>query len=569
MYDGEVEEPTTDSEFQRGELDTSPMTQRSLLREQLASEGDSARPHAEVFEASPRASQDFGQDERTPLIRERPSRARVRGNSIFDIEPQLASPFGGSYGSTWGSLASRVNEPSMRHAGRLFQQQQLQGVTEPDKEREPILVKQIQEEDGTIVNVVVGQSTVPQTIFNSINVLVGVGLLALPLAVSQSGWVLGMGFLAFTGLATNYTAKLLAKCLDKDNTLITFADIAYVAFGRKQWGKWLVSIFFILELIGACVALVVLFADSIHALLYTMGITLDMWKVIFGLILCPLSIFPLRWLSYTSIIGVACCSMILAGVLYDGCQKEHAPGSLIEPARTYPLPQSYMSLPVSFGILMSPWGGHSVFPNIYRDMRHPYHYRRAVNITYLFTFGLISSMAIVGYLMFGDGVKDEITKNLVGYPGYPQWLAVALTVLIAVMPITKVPLNARPIVSTIEITLGLDNRTIANNMALNGLPGFYRGLLRILIRLGSIFVFIALAIWIPDFDTIMSLLGSIACFAICIILPCTFHLRIFWHEMPLWQKALDLSLAGLSLGLAIVCTAFNFFPAGDLTPQPH
>lgn len=35
--------------------------------------------------------------------------------------------------------------------------------------------------------------------------------------------------------------------------------------------------------------------------------------------------------------------------------------------------------------LLAPWGGHGVFPNIYRDMRHPHKYPRAVNTTYVFT----------------------------------------------------------------------------------------------------------------------------------------------------------------------------------------
>lgn len=64
---------------------------------------------------------------------------------------------------------------------------------------------------------------------------------------------------------------------------------------------------------------------------------------------------------------------------------------------------------MSFGLLMSPWGGHSVFPNIYKDMRHPHKYRKAVDITYAFTFGLDMSLALIGVLMFGDLVRDEVS----------------------------------------------------------------------------------------------------------------------------------------------------------------
>ncbi|KAI7246306.1 vacuolar amino acid transporter-like protein 1, partial [Hortaea werneckii] len=269
----------------------------------------------------------------------------------------------------------------MRHAGRLFRQQQVKGTSEPDKEREPLLVKQIQEDDGKVVNVVVGQSTLPQTIFNSVNVLIGVGILALPLAFKMSGWIPGLIFFAFAGISTSYTAKLLAKCADVDGSLITFADLAYVSFG--PWARIGTSILFSLELIAACVALVVLFADSLDALIPGWG---DVeWKIVCGIILIPLGFVPLRFLSFTSVLGILSCLGIVLAIFVDGLIKPHAPGSVREPALTHLFPENWMTLPIAFGILMSPWGGHSVFPNIYRDMRHPYKYRRGVNITYSFT----------------------------------------------------------------------------------------------------------------------------------------------------------------------------------------
>lgn len=51
----------------------------------------------------------------------------------------------------------------------------------------------------------VGESTFGQTLFNSFNVLCGVGLLSEPLAFASAGWIGGAGLLAFCGLVTNYT----------------------------------------------------------------------------------------------------------------------------------------------------------------------------------------------------------------------------------------------------------------------------------------------------------------------------------------------------------------------------
>lgn len=74
-------------------------------------------------------------------------------------------------------------------------------------------------------------------------------------------------------------------------------------------------------------------------------------------------------------------------------------------------------------------------------MRHPYKYRKGVNITYSFTFILDLSMAVVGLLMFGDGVRDEITSNILLTDGYPPALSLLIVIGIAIIPLTKVPLK--------------------------------------------------------------------------------------------------------------------------------
>ncbi|KAJ9642883.1 hypothetical protein H2201_005829 [Coniosporium apollinis] len=544
-----------ENDYSRGDVESSAETQRSLLRAALESEG--RRPSDNVVEETGEPADETQHLLSTPVQRRISERREsLRDDSIFDIEPSLASVFGGSYGTTYGSLSSRVNESSMRHAGRLFTEQQLRGSTAPDKEREPMLVKQV-EEDGKIVNVIVGQSTLPQTIFNSVNVLIGVGLLSLPLAIKYSGWVIGMVFFLFSAVATSYTAKILAKCLDVDSSLITFADLAYVSFGPRA--RVAVSVLFTLELLATCVALVVLFADSLDALIPGWGVIA--WKIVCGIILVPLGFLPLRLLSFTSVLGILCCFGIVLSVFIDGAIKPHQPGSLREPAVTHLFPANWRTVPLSFGLLMSPWGGHSIFPNIYRDMRHPYKYRRGVNITYIFTYFLDLSMAVVGLLMFGDYVREEVSSNILVTPGYPKAISVFIVVCVAIIPLTKAPLNARPIVSTLELFLGLDNRAMsAVGPSLQGVSALNRGILRITTRILTTVVFVLIAIVFPSFDRIMALLGSVACFTVCIILPLAFHLKLFGEELGWKEKAMNWMLIVISSVLAVVSTVFACLP---------
>ncbi|GKZ30237.1 hypothetical protein AbraIFM66950_008419 [Aspergillus brasiliensis] len=206
-----------------------------------------------------------GENEDNALAGELDLRKRTSNADIFET----------SLGGSYGTISSRVSATTRKHAILLHREQQSHDDTSVGYERGPILVKQVHHEDGTRECIVVGQSTVPQTIFNSVNVLIGVGLLSLPLALKHAGWLLGLLFLLFAAVATSYTAKILAKCLDVDRSIVTYADLAYISFGHHA--RLATSLLFCLELVGACVALVVLFADSLQALIP--GLSLLQWKM--------------------------------------------------------------------------------------------------------------------------------------------------------------------------------------------------------------------------------------------------------------------------------------------------
>jgi vesicular inhibitory amino acid transporter len=266
----------------------------------------------------------------------------------FPASSILGSSFDRSLGASYGTISSRVSESARRHAIQFHREHQALADAPIDSDAEPLLVKQVQHEDGTRENIVIGQSTVPQTIFNSVNVLIGVGLLSLPLAMKQAGWLLGLLFLFFAAVTTSYTAKILAKCLDVDRSLVTYADLAYISFGHHA--RLVISLLFCLELVGACVALVVLFADSLHVLVP--GLSIFQWKMICGAMLIPLNFVPLRFLSVTSILGILSCTSIVLLTFIDGLIKPDAPGSLLQPSRTYLFPDSWSTVPLSFGLIM-------------------------------------------------------------------------------------------------------------------------------------------------------------------------------------------------------------------------
>ncbi|KAI4277187.1 MAG: hypothetical protein LQ337_001963 [Flavoplaca oasis] len=527
----------------------SPTERRSLLRQQL--ERQESASQAILSETPPSTSND------TPTPRQTPARSLDEGgHDVLDRAPYLASPYASSYGGLYGSLSSRVNESSLQHAGRLFEEQQLVGAGEPDKEDKPLLIRHVEQGDGTICEEVVGRSTLPQTVLNSVNVLVGVGILSLPLALSYSGWVFGVPFLLSAALVTRYTAGLLAKCLNRFPKMTHFSELGHAAFGINM--RIIMELLITLELGAANVALFVLFADSLNALIQGWGVV--EWKIVCGIIILPLNFVPLRYLSITSVLGVLCSLGILVLVFTDGMVKNYTPGSLLKPAPTYPFPHNWSTLPLSFGLFMAPWGGHTVFPSIYRDMRHPRKFRKGLNITFSFTYLIDATMAAVGLLMFGDSVRDEITSSILLTAGYPRTISVAIVAFIAIIPITKIPLNTRPIISSADKLLGLDARHVGSS-PVAGMSGIPRGLLRSVIRITITTVILIIAVFVPSFDTVMSLMGSVLCFSICIILPLAFYLKIFGKEIGWKEKILDWFMIVVATILGIIGTIWVCLPA--------
>lgn len=429
----------------------------------------------------------------------------------------------------------------------------------PGTETEPVIIRQVEDKDGKIITVVAGQSTAPQTVFNSVNVLVGVGLLSLSLGFNYSGWLIGVVMLVFAALSTFYSAKLLAKCMDTDHTLVTYADIAYAAYGPKA--RVFTSILFTLELAGAGVSLVVLFADSLNALFPQFSAL--QYKFLAFLVLTPPCFLPLRILSVSSIMGIMSTFGLVLIVLFDGFWKKDSPGSLLMPMQTWILPQNWMTVPLSIGIFMSPWGGHAVFPNIYRDMRHPQKYGQCLVTTYRITFFIDISMGILGYLMFGSRVSEEVTKSILLTPGYPKFLGVVITALIAVIPLAKTPLNARPIVSTLDVLLGLDQVPMSFDGMLQGhmsASDLTARISKVLIRIVVVLSFVVFAIVFPDFDRIIAVMGSTLCTIICILGPVSFYLKIFGDQVSRSERILGYFLLVVFSLLALIGTAWCFLP---------
>ncbi|KAH6603427.1 vacuolar amino acid transporter 1 [Trichoderma cornu-damae] len=513
--------------------------------------------------------------ERKPLDDEMASGALLATvsshSSLFGSSPYLATPsIIGSYGSYRGAVYGATGgPPPARHRPSIVRArgEAAEGGRGGEEdaafgEERPILVKEVRQ-GNKLVLTVDGQSTLPQSVVNSINALIGVGLLSLPLAFKMSGWIFGLAMLTLTAGVTAHTAKLLAKCMDYDASLITYSDLAYVSFGTRA--RVVVSALFSVELVAACVALVILFSDSLALLLPGVA-GVNFWKCVCALVSLVLNAMPLRWLSYTSVVGIFSTFCIVCIVVADGIINTDAPGSLWQPAATHLLPKNWLSLPLAYGLLASPWGAHSVFPSIYRDMRHPHKWGRGVAVTFSFSYVLDTCLAIVGILMFGDGIGEAITSNIIKGSGFPEGLTIFMCICITIIPLTKIPLNARPLITTADVLCGLHHSSSHHHHHhhhhhdAGWQSPLVRSCLRALVRIAVVLVLLCISIAFPAFDSVCAFLGAALCSLISVILPILFYLKLYGKDVSTGERVALWCLLALFSVLGTVGTVWTFLP---------
>ncbi|KAE8270068.1 hypothetical protein A4X09_0g2280 [Tilletia walkeri] len=296
-----------------------------------------------------------------------------------------------------------------------------------------------------------GTSTFLQSWFNTLNALIGVGVLALPLAFALTGPILGPILFLLAGLLTNYTGKVLARIMARNPQLRTYADIGTFAFGPSA--RWMVTALFCLELWAVSTALIILFGDSVFAIAGRGSPAL--WKAVGFLIILPTIFLPLKFLSPISVVGIISTITLFVVVLADGLIKKEAPGSLWEP-RIDRLGPQWSRLPLSFGLIMSGFSSHPVIPSLFKDMQQPHRFPQMLDRAYIVATVIYLGMGMAGYFMFGSDVTDEITRDLSRIKEYPRVLNHMAIWLIIINPLAKFALAARPITTTAELIFGVE-----------------------------------------------------------------------------------------------------------------
>ena len=382
------------------------------------------------------------------------------------------------------------------------------------------------------------------TFWNICNTIQGLPILVIPYAVKNGGY-LAILTLLLVAIASNYTGKTIVRCLyetdphsgKRKRVRNSYADVGN-AFLSNIGGHLVLCTQF-LEL---------LFVASVYPLLVGRLIAKSfphvvascwLWTLIGGVLFVP-NIFlkNLSQVAWTSILTVLSAKVIFITVIAYSLSKFHKwELSSLEhfDASTYPS---------ALGILVASYLSQPFVPLIEGSMRYKDKFDLLMNFSYGIMTLLNVIIGIVAYISFQPNTAEVITNNL------PEGsFRRAVNVMAAVLSFTSYTL---PMFTLFDIIEKSNLPCLPQN--------FGKSILKpsvILLRLSLISTSVIFAASFPAYTYLLAFVGSIAGISLEFIFPALFHLKIYWHDMPWYNIAVDVVVFVVGISVSVTGAFFS------------
>jgi len=410
-----------------------------------------------------------------------------------------------------------------------------------------------------------------QCVFNMANILMGVGLLALPFAFAQSGYFGGMFAVLSFALVCWKTSILIGRELNGDprplslfadnivansapmtrmrKPIRSFPDIAREAFGKT--GAVVLGIILYFELFSCLSIFIVSIGDHMHKLFPSVSVTTHMVGfTIFSAL--PVIVFRTAGLlSYFSLIGtIATICVVLAVVLSLFIEGDitaelasKADANTTNDSMPYHQSWDTAGLKTAFGLVAYCFSGHAIVPSIYNSMEKPHEFEHVVNFTFTIVVTGCLAIGLSGYQMFGDFVLDQITLSLNQYSSAVLAMEI-LTWLMILTAFSKLTLTMFPLAMGFEEIVAPYVSSDSSMLAVGAI-----------IKMILLFGALVMALFVPSFSTLCSFVGMICTMTVSVIFPAGAYLKLFWPELSHMERGLYLFLVIAGVAMAIVGTA--------------
>eukprot|EP01130_Rhizamoeba_saxonica_P017754 TRINITY_DN8682_c0_g1_i1.p1 TRINITY_DN8682_c0_g1~~TRINITY_DN8682_c0_g1_i1.p1 ORF type:complete len:453 (-),score=72.58 TRINITY_DN8682_c0_g1_i1:23-1381(-) len=357
--------------------------------------------------------------------------------------------------------------------------------------------------------------------------MAGAGVLGIPLAVNMSGWI-GIVILIFCGIFSNITSNLLGDLMNRITyeEVKDYSSIGEFAFGRA--GKIATNITQYITLSGVTIIFLILVGILMHAV--EPCIPAKFYTILGGLLTMILTIAlpnmkEAKWISFfgifTTLVTVI-VSCIVSILFFTSSDYE------LE-REVYEMDHSYVNInqiPTAFSIFAFAFGGHSLLPNLYAEMRSTHEWYKATNLSYnAVLLILYLPVAIIGYAVYGSYLGTSGASDILEVLDNPSFgsaykIPVSIAEILLIMHLASVlPIVSNPILKRVERIFTSQDDSFGDDITVPLVK-------RILFRCSTIAVLTIIALFFPFFLQMVGIITSLSVVCDVYIFPVLFSWRI-------------------------------------------
>ncbi|XP_063633178.1 proton-coupled amino acid transporter-like protein CG1139 [Cydia splendana] len=423
-------------------------------------------------------------------------------------------------------------------------------------------------------------TTNTETLLHLMKGSLGTGILAMPRAFANSGYVVGAIGTVVIGVLCTYCIHVLIDscyvlCKRRKQPSLTYTAAAEAALSEgPDWCKacapyaaHVVNAFLLVYQIGTCCVYVVFVAENIEFVLHNyLGLKVTVFQVMCGFLVPLILINYVRDLKYlapfsalANVITIVSFGIILYYIFRDTLTLEgKSPVGKLS------------NFPLFFGTVLFALEAIGVILPLENEMKTPKDFvgkfgvlnRAMISIILLYV-----GMGLFGYLQYGEGAKGSITLNL---PGDTETLACTVQCLLAV---------AIFITHGLACYVAIDilwNEYIGVRLSNSKIRIFWEYLLRTVIVLLTF----GIAAMVPELEAFISLFGALCLSALGLAFPAIIQTCTYWYYVSRSERLRMLvknaivvlfGVLGLIVGtwtsLERIVEKFGS-PPSDLSPSP-
>jgi proton-coupled amino acid transporter len=346
----------------------------------------------------------------------------------------------------------------------------------------------------------------------------------------------------FISLLVNYGMRLVVAVRvevnkTRETPLSSYEEVSRAVAGR--WGHVATVAAMLLTQLGIGSAYVLFVATQMHSFPGLDVLSIQLWAVTVSPLFVALCLIRnMSHLAPFSAFGIVAVAFALVCVLFYGFS---VPGVHFPQMRL--LPHNYF---LFFGMAVFAFEGINLAIPVHSNMERPESYGAMLNVSFLVIGVVYSVFALLAYSFFLDDTQNIIVQNLPN-----TWIVIVVKVCITINVLLTFPVQLVPAVLYFERLVFRSEEHVCTS------PRFANFWKRNLLRLLLVAAVVGLAVAVPFFEVVVSLVGGLGNGTAGFVLPAILHLILFRGRAPMWKVALNWVVLVFGAATTVLVTVFS------------